>query len=43
MDHYHPGKKAWFNPAAIPRTTVYKLEVEALSAKRKEVKKREDH
>ena len=43
MDHYHPGKKAWFNPAAIPRTAVYKLVVEALSAKRKEVKKREDH
>ena len=43
MDHYHPGKKAWFNPAAIPRTAVYKLVVEEFTAKRKEVKKREDH
>lgn len=43
MDHYHPGKKAWFNPAAIPRTAVYKLVVEEFTAKRKEVKMREDH
>ena len=42
-DHYHTGKKAWFNPAAIPRTAVYKLEVEEFTAKRKEPKKREDN
>lgn len=39
MDHYHRGEKVWFNPAAIPRTAVYKLEVECMTAKRKEVKK----
>lgn len=39
MDHYHPEKKAWFNPAAIPRTTVYKLVVEEITGKRKELKK----
>ena len=43
MEHYHTGKKAWFNPAAIPRTAVYKLEVEEFTAKRKEPKKREDN
>lgn len=41
MAHYHTSKKAWFNPAAIPRTAVYKLEVEEFTAKRKEPKKRE--
>ena len=43
MEHYHTGKKAWFNPAAIPRTAGYKLEVEEFTAKRKEPKKREDN
>ncbi|MDD5987268.1 MAG: pyridoxamine 5'-phosphate oxidase family protein [Eubacteriales bacterium] len=38
MDHYHPvqqEKHAWFNPAAIPRTVVYCLEVTSLTGKRK--------
>ena len=35
MDHYHPGEHAYFNPAAIPRTAVYCLEVETVSGKRK--------
>lgn len=39
MDHYHPEKKAGFNPAAIPRTTVYKLTVEEVTGKRKEAKR----
>jgi nitroimidazol reductase NimA-like FMN-containing flavoprotein (pyridoxamine 5'-phosphate oxidase superfamily) len=38
MDHYHPGKHAYFNPAAIPRTTVYKLTVETMTGKRKKKK-----
>ena len=38
MDHYHMGKDAYFNPAAIPRTLVYVLEVEKITAKRKEPK-----
>ena len=38
MDHYHMGKEAYFNPAAIPRTLVYVLEVEKITAKRKEPK-----
>ena len=28
MDQYHPGKHAYSNPAAIDRTSVYRLEVE---------------
>ncbi len=36
MNHYHHGENAYFNPAAIPRTTVYKLIVEEISGKRKE-------
>lgn len=35
MDHYHPGMNAYFNPAAIPRTLVYTLEVEEMTGKRK--------
>lgn len=35
MNHYHPGENAYFNPAAIPRTLVYALEVEAMTGKRK--------
>lgn len=38
MDHYHMGKEAYFNPAAIPRTLVYVLEVEKITGKRKEPK-----
>ncbi|MBQ2096303.1 MAG: pyridoxamine 5'-phosphate oxidase family protein [Firmicutes bacterium] len=39
MDHYHPDRNASFNPSAIPRTAVYKLKVESISGKRKELKK----
>ena len=35
MDHYHPGMKAYFNTAAMPRTLVYTLEVTEMSGKRK--------
>ena len=35
MAHYHPGEKAPFNPAAVPRTLVYMLVVEAMRGKRK--------
>lgn len=35
MDQYHPGKNAYFNPAAISRTAVYVLEVESITGKRK--------
>ena len=35
MDHYHPGKDAYFNPAAMARTMVYTLEVEKITGKRK--------
>ena len=35
MDHYHPGKDAYFNDAAISRTLVYKLVVEEVKGKRK--------
>ena len=35
MEHYHPGEHAYYNPAAIPRTAVYALEVEQLAGKRK--------
>lgn len=38
MDHYHPGENAYYNPAAIPRTTVYVLEVESMTGKRKQPK-----
>lgn len=35
MDHYYPGQKKPFNPAAMSRTLVYALDVEAMSGKRK--------
>lgn len=35
MDQYHPGQKAYYNPAAIPRTAVYCLDVETITGKRK--------
>lgn len=35
MDHYHPNANAPFNPAALPRTLIYKLTVEELTGKRK--------
>ena len=38
MDHYHMGKDAYFNPAAISRTLVYVLEVEKMTGKRKKPK-----
>lgn len=38
MDHYHPGKNAYFGEAAIPRTLVYKLVVEEVKGKRKQPK-----
>ena len=39
MDHYHPGKHTYFNPAAVPRTLVYALTVEEMTGKRKRIKK----
>lgn len=39
MAQYHPGENAYFNRAAIPRTLVYTLTVEEITAKRKEIKK----
>ena len=38
MDQYHPGMNAYFNPAAMPRTLVYALDVEEIHGKRKPVK-----
>ncbi len=38
MNHYHSDKNAYFNPAAIPRTLVYKLTVEEMTGKRKDPK-----
>ena len=35
MAQYHKDKEAYFNPVAIPRTLVYSLEVEEITAKRK--------
>lgn len=35
MEHYHPGEHAYFNPAAIPITVVYCLEVKTMTGKRK--------
>lgn len=35
MSHYHTGKDAYFNTAAIPRTLVYALEVATITGKRK--------
>ena len=39
MEQYHPGENAFFSRAAIPRTLVYKLTVDEMTAKRKELKK----
>ena len=38
MEQYHPGENAYFNPAAIPRTLVFKLVIEEITGKRKELK-----
>ena len=35
MAKYNKDKEAYFNPAAIPRTLVYSLEIEEMTAKRK--------
>ena len=35
MEQYHPGRNAYFNPEAVSRTTVYCLDVERITAKRK--------
>ena len=40
MNHYHEDKNAYFNPAAVPRTLVYALEVEHMTGKRKAPKGR---
>ena len=39
MDQYHRGENAEFNQAAIPRTVVYKLTVEEVTGKKKEIKR----
>lgn len=36
MNQYHPDKNAYFNPAAIPRTLVYVLEVTEITGKKKQ-------
>ena len=36
MDQYHPDQNAYFNPAAIPRTLVYVLEVTEITGKKKQ-------
>lgn len=38
MAHYHNGETVYYNPAAIPRTTVYCLEVDNVIGKRKKLK-----
>lgn len=35
MAQYHGDEETYFNPAAIPRTFVYALEIEEMTAKRK--------
>ena len=35
MAHYHDGKEMPFDPAAVPRTLVYALDVEQITGKRK--------
>lgn len=35
MEHYHHSEDTYFNPAAIPRTLVYMLMIEEMTAKRK--------
>ena len=39
MRPYHGGEAAYYNPDAIPRTTVYKLTVDEITGKRKPLKK----
>ena len=39
MGAYHPGREAPFSKAALPRTTIFALDVEEISGKRKEAKK----
>ena len=39
MRHYHGGEAAYYNPDALPRTTVYKLTVEEITGKRKTLNK----
>jgi len=39
MDHYHEDANAYFNPAAIPRTLVYALDIEQMTGKRKKPKR----
>lgn len=34
MDQYHPGERAYSNPAAIDRTAVYRLEIEVDEGKK---------
>lgn len=38
MAHYHEGRKAYFNPAAMERTLVYALDVSEIRGKRKNPK-----
>ena len=35
MEHYHHSEDTYFNPAAIPRTLVYMMMIEEMTAKRK--------
>ena len=39
MAHYHGDRETPFNPAALPRTCVFALDVEQITGKRKEAKK----
>ena len=39
MDHYHEDANAYFNPAAIPRTLVYAMDIEQMTGKRKKPKR----
>ena len=39
MRHYHGGEAVYYDPAALSRTTVYKLTVEKITGKRKELKR----
>ena len=39
MRHYHGGEAVYYDSAALSRTTVYKLTVEKITGKRKELKR----
>lgn len=39
MRHYHGGEAVYYDPAALSRTMVYKLTVEKITGKRKELKR----